>query len=346
VVSAGLTGPFSGTLDGSIQALFNSAGLGTGGTLEFVVVCYAGTGGTGSSQPYQSVFVTVSGGNYTTSATGPVVIATTTTLSAPASTTVGTTITLSASVSAADNTTPAGTVQFEVNGTNLGTPVAVNTGGTAAPATTTTSFPSAGTQSLSAVFSPNSSSYSGSTGTAQVNVQPAGTLTAGTEPVTVTVPQSGTFTITVATGTVALAAASPATTPDETATGTLQDVTVTDTRNFAPGWSVAGQESKFIGSGTASGGSISGDALGWTPTAVGSLQGNATLGGTVAPVGGNTGSTGPGLGTTAATLAQATAGNGIGTNVLSANLLLDIPPTAPAGPYAGGLTITYVESGP
>jgi hypothetical protein len=67
VVSAGLTGPFSGTLDGSIQALFNSAGLGTGGTLEFVVVCYAGIGGTGSSQPYQSEFVTVSGGNYTTS---------------------------------------------------------------------------------------------------------------------------------------------------------------------------------------------------------------------------------------------------------------------------------------
>ena len=347
-VSSGLTGPFSTTLDGSIQALFNTAGLGsTGGTLEFVMECYTGAGGTGTAQPFQSEFVSLNTttGQYSTSATNNLT-ATTTTLTAPTTTTVGATVNLSASVTAADSTTPAGTVQFMVNGTNLGTPVAVNTGGVATPATTTTSFPATGSESLSAVFTPTATTYAGSTGTAQTTVQAAGTQTAGTEPVTVTVPQSGTLTVTVAPGTVALSPATPATTPDETASGTLQNVTVTDSRNFVPGWAVSGQESNFTGSGTAATSTISGNALGWTPTAVGSLAGNAVLGATVAPSGANTGSTGPGLGTTAAVLAQAHAGNGFGTNVLSANLLLDIPSAALAGPYAGNLTVTFVVSNP
>jgi hypothetical protein len=65
----------------------------------------------------------------------------------------------------------------------------------------------------------------------------------------------------------------------------------------------------------------------------------------VAPVGANTGSSGPGLGT-AATLASATPGNGFGTNILTAALLLDIPSSTPPGAYAGNLTITYVTAGP
>jgi hypothetical protein len=44
--------------------------------------------------------------------------------------------------------------------------------------------------------------------------------------------------------------------------------------------------------------------------------------------------------------APATKGNGFGTNVLSADLTLAIPPTTVAGLYAGSLTITYVESSP
>jgi hypothetical protein len=350
VVNSGLTAPFGAgsTLDGTMQQLLNLAGIANGGTVEWAVDCFSGAGGTGSSEFVQSTFVTVptGGGTFTTSGTGPVQVKTTTSLAAPTTTTVGTTITLSASVTAADGTIPAGTVQFVVNGTNLGTPVAVNTGGVAAPATAQTSFPATGSESLSAVFSPTATTYSGSTGTAQTTVQAAGTQTAGSEPVTVTVPQSGTLTVTVAPGTVALTPAAPATTPDETATGTLQNVTVTDSRNFVPGWAVSGQESNFTGSGTAATGTISGNALGWTPTVVGSLAGNALLGAAVAPSGANTASTGPGLGTTAAVLAQAHAGNGFGTNVLSANLLLDIPAAALAGPYAGSLTITYVVSNP
>ncbi|HSR86364.1 MAG TPA: Ig-like domain-containing protein [Streptosporangiaceae bacterium] len=348
VVSAGLTAGFSGQLDFSMQTLASTGGFGSGGTVEFSVGCWSGPGGTGTVHYTQSTFVTIpaGGGSYTTSATGPVITATTTTLTAPTATTTGTTITLSAAVTAADSTTPAGTVQFMVNGSNLGTPVAVNTGGVATPATQQTSFSTTGTQNVSAVFTPTATTYSGSTGTAQINVTQAGSITAGSEPISVTVPQSGALTVTVAPGTVTLSPASPATTPDETATGTLQGVTVSDTRNFVPGWAVSGQESNFTGSGSAAGGSISGNALGWTPTVVGSLTGGALLGGTVAPSGANTGSTGPGLGSTAALLAQAHAGSGLGTNVLSASLLLDIPTTVPAGPYAGSLTITYVTSNP
>jgi hypothetical protein len=65
----------------------------------------------------------------------------------------------------------------------------------------------------------------------------------------------------------------------------------------------------------------------------------ATLGHTVAPVS-------PGLGTTAAALASAAANCGFGTNVMSANLTLDIPLLAAAGPYVSTMTITAVVTGP
>jgi len=147
------------------------------------------------------------------------------------------------------------------------------------------------------------------------------------------VPPSGAFTFTVAPGTVNLAVSG---TPAQ-GTGVLNTVTVSDTRNTFPGWSVSGQESDFAGSGTAAGHTISGNQLGWTPT--GTPAGGATPGPVVAPAS-------PGLGTTAGILAQAHAGNGFGTSTLSANLLLAIPTTAAAGPYAGTLTLTAVTSLP
>jgi len=52
------------------------------------------------------------------------------------------------------------------------------------------------------------------------------------------------------------------------------------------------------------------------------------------------------LGTTAAILASAEEGSGFGTYVLSASVVLDIPPAAAGGPYGGSLTITAVEAGP
>ena len=66
------------------------------------------------------------------------------------------------------------------------------------------------------------------------------------------------------------------------------------------------------------------DQLGWTPTDT-SLAVGAATGDPVAP-----GS--PGLGSTAAVLAQAPAGGGFGTSVLGANLTLAIPATATARP--------------
>jgi hypothetical protein len=110
------------------------------------------------------------------------------------------------------------------------------------------------------------------------------------------------------------------------------------TRNTFPGWSVSGQASDFTGSGTAAGSTISGNLLGWSPTDT-SIAPGATLGGTVVP--GD-----PGLGSTAATLASAHAGSGVGVSVLSATLALAIPVAARPGDYAGSLTVTAVTSLP
>ena len=66
-----------------------------------------------------------------------------------------------------------GTVQFEDNGNNIGSPVTVS-GGTAQ--TQTSSLPS-GTNNLSAVFTPSSGDYAGSTGTASFTITAAPTTT-------------------------------------------------------------------------------------------------------------------------------------------------------------------------
>jgi hypothetical protein len=208
--------------------------------------------------------------------------------------------------------------------------------GTIAPAqpafaaSTTTTF-AARTDALSAVFAPASTSNGGSPGTRSLAVDG----TAGSEAVMVTVPPAGTLTVTVVPGTVTL----QGTGNRLEVTGMLQDVTVTDTRNYVPGWSVSGQESVFIRSRTAGGATIPGDQLGWVPVAVSPLAGGASLGPAVAP-----GTRRHGLGTGSA-LAYADAGSGIGTNTLSASLILDIR-NSRASRYTGILTITYLETGP
>jgi len=184
-----------------------------------------------------------------------------------------------------------------------------------------------GTDTLaSTVPMPPACDQQGSTQCAANSVGPA------SEPVIVAVPATGIFTLTVATGTVTL------TVSGATAIGVLNPITVSDTRNTYPGWSVSGQVSDFTGSGTAAGRTMSGNQLGWMPTGT-SLATGVTLGGTVTP-----GS--PGLGSTAAVLAQAFAGGGVGTSALGANLTLAIPATAAAGPYASTLTVTAVTSLP
>jgi len=322
-----VTAPFGGSLVGSVGALISTGtDVPVGTPDEWVVGCFASTTGTGTPNFVQSIFVTVTaGGTYTTSSTGPVVTATSTSLTAsPTPATAGSPVTLTATEIAADNTHPAGSVQFQANGTNIGSPVAVNASGVA---TTSATFAAAGTESLSAVFTPTPTTYSGSTGNATLTVVPAGALS-GSEPLAVTVPQSGTFTLTVAPGTVNLTATGL------TATGALQPITVSDTRNTFPGWSVTGQAADFTGSGTAAGSTISGNQLGWTPTGTVS---DGTLGGTVGVP--------RGIGSTAAVLASAAVGHGFGTSNLGATLNLIIPASAAAGPYTSTLTVTAIPHG-
>jgi len=220
-------------------------------------------------------------------------------------------------------------VQFEAGGNDIGPPVAVNSAGVA---TLTTSFAAVGAQSLSAVFTPSdTASYISSTGTLLLIVQTAAP-NSGTEVLILPVPASGSFTLTVAPGTVNLTVAGT------NAIGALNPITVSDTRNTYPGWSVSGQAADFTGSGTAAGATISGNQVGWMPTDT-SLATGATLGGTVTPVA-------PGLGTTAATLASAHAGFGFGTSALGANLTLAIPAATEAGAYTSSLTVTAVTTLP
>jgi alpha-tubulin suppressor-like RCC1 family protein len=272
-----------------------------------------------------SLCVAISSGS-----TAPAVATTTTLTASPDPVAVGATVTLTAAVADADGTSPAGSVQFQVGGTGIGSPVAVSGGS----ASITSTFSAAGTEALSATFTPASTKYATSTGELALTVTAAGSSGGGGgEPITVTVPASGTFTVSVAPGTVSLTGAG------SSATGTLEDVTVSDTRTDVPGWSASGQESDFAGAGAGVGSTIPGDQLGWTPAAVGALQGGATLGPVVTPAA-------PGLGSTAAVLALAAAGDGMGTNVLTANVDLLIPDGQQPGMYTGSLTITYVESAP
>jgi hypothetical protein len=246
-------------------------------------------------------------------------------VASPGRATVGGTVTLTATETASRGEHVPGHIQFEVGETDIGTPVAVDASGVA---TTTTTFSAAGTEVLAAQFTPTSTRFANSTGKFLLVVRPVSPAVAGIVPILVTVPRSGWFTVTFDPG------AAQLTPSGSIAHGMLPDVTVTDTRNYYPGWSLSGQASTFTDS--SSGQSVSGKHLGWVPAVVGSLHGGAKLGGAVEPEP-------PGLGSAPASLAYAVAGCGFGTNVLSAKLTLAIPETE-RGRYSGIVTVTYVES--
>jgi hypothetical protein len=250
--------------------------------------------------------------------------------SAPA--TAGEPVTLTATVLAADGTHPAGSVRFEVGGTVVGSPVPVNASGVAI---TTTTFGSSGPESVTAVFMPTRAKYKPSTGTLSLMVS-QGRPESGMIPLAVNVPPTGAFTVTVDTvDTVTL------TVSGSTATAATTSIIVSDTRSAYPGWSVSGQDTTWRGSGTADGSTIPGDQLGWTPTGSDPVPQGVTLGSQVIPAS-------PGLGSAPAVLAfvHSGNGNGYGTATLGASLLLVIPVTQQAGPYAGSLSISVVATNP
>lgn len=114
------------------------------------------------------------------------------------------------------------------------------------------------------------------------------------------------------------------------ATGSIDPITVTDTRGDGAGWSLSGQVSDFSGG-------LSGSYLGWSPKVVtagaGAVAGNVVASGIA---GGN------GL-KDASTLAAAPAGHVAGTAIVGADLDLRLPADTPAGTYAATLTITALS---
>ena len=325
-----VTAPFSGTFNATFNLAAQRFPDIVGATSEIVVQCFSGASGTGTAVAVMDTFVTIdaAGTTYTETNSGPPSSTTTTLTASPNPATVGQTVTLTATVAPSNAT---GSVQFSVGGTAIGTPVTVSGG----VATTTTTFAAAGTEALSAAYTPTGN-FSASSGPLSLPVN-AAPPNSGTIPLAVTVAATGTFTLTVdTTNTVTLAVSG------SNATAATTPIVVSDTRNTFPGWSVSGQDSNWTGSGTAAGATISGNALGWAPTSSTTpLTQGVTLGPVVPP-------NGPGLGTAAAVLASVHAGtgNGFGTTTLGANLTLAIPSGQAAGPYTSGLTITAAATNP
>lgn len=117
--------------------------------------------------------------------------------------------------------------------------------------------------------------------------------------------------------------------------GGLRPVTVTDTRaGTDPGWDASAQVSDF----TSTGGSFGGGFLGWAPEVSSASEGQSVTAGAVVAPGFPTGD---GL-SVPRTLASAQAGGGLGSAVLGAGLVLEIPVDTPAGRYRATLTLTAI----
>lgn len=115
-------------------------------------------------------------------------------------------------------------------------------------------------------------------------------------------------------------------------TGEMPGVTVTDTRNEANGWSVAGQSSELAN--TENNDTVTADHLGWTPNVVDDAENpipGAAVNGTLAG--------GEGL-ATPATLGEANTDNRIGSTELAADLNLEVPVDTEAGSYQGALSVS------
>ncbi|GAA2679043.1 Ig-like domain repeat protein [Actinoplanes palleronii] len=247
-------------------------------------------------------------------------------------------VTLSASVTPA---TTAGKVQFTDGGKDLGAPVTL-AGGTA---TLTTSSLAEGDHGFTARFVPaDATRFAGSeSGSVALTVTP---FKGGSASQTIsTTVESGALTISVANSTPVVLPA-PALTTDAarlTTSGSLNALTVTDTRAGDFGWNVSGQVSDFS---DGSNHSINAANLGWSPKVLDkSASQTVTAGTKVDPADAiASGAAAPaGLGLASArTLAVAGRGAGMGTAHVTADVSLQAPTTTVAGTYTATLTITAI----
>jgi predicted carbohydrate-binding protein with CBM5 and CBM33 domain len=159
----------------------------------------------------------------------------------------------------------------------------------------------------------------------------------GSVDVTATVPRpeqtDGALALSVAGGDLALGAGANAGDRLRFA-GALPTVTVTDSRSDAQagegGWTVSGRARDLVAGAT----TLTADHLGWTPA----LLSDKHCVSAGSPVGTRLGG-GAGL-ASAATLATATAHGRAGATELTADVVLEVPVDAPAGDYAGAITLS------
>lgn len=369
--------PVSGTSDGSLTAINPAAGApmtGTwnvalstiiaahsnlmGSTAEVVVLCDSAPSlGVGTTKYEQDTYITISadGSTFTETNTipsGPVTPTINITASSPAY--AGQNITLTATLTASANGTPQGTIDFQLQGTgtditggqapNAANPATLSAGGVAN--FTTNSFVAAQTYQVVAVFTT-------SDGTKWITTTSAPfALAVTTAPqfggqlqLATTVPSSGAFSITVDTTDIFNLTVSGNVATDGPGGTTPNAVVVVDQRNNYPGWAVSGQANPWTGTAgsSAAGGTIPADNLGFAPTVSGGS------GGDVAGTAVTAGTTTNGLGDIPAVWAFAHQGiqggvNGFGTSNLNAVFTLNIPTTAPAGPYTSSFSVTGVNT--
>jgi len=245
-------------------------------------------------------------------------------------------------VSLTATVTPAGadgTVQFvdTADGidTPVGTPVAVGADGTAG--LTTTTLPS-GRHTLGAVFTPTSTSaydISASPGVAY-EVTALSTGATGENITTTVLP--GALVVSVANSQVVLPSPVLNAAGDlMTTSGSLNPITLTDTRAGNPGWTISCQVGDFSDGAT---GRINGQDLGLAPKVLDlSAAQNATAGGVVAPAAVEAADTGQAGLKTARTLVT---GQGLGTAHFGGALTLNVPTDTAPGTYTTTLTITAI----
>lgn len=360
--NAAFSGSFQGTLLNEIAGDNITAGV----QFEIAVECFSDSLATQGGTYVNSTFGTINAdGSFAFNQTfvGPAQSVNLTLTANPNPATSGQQVTLTATASVAG---ALGTVTFENNGTSLGTgslsggtPSTASLIITAPTETATTNVP------LTAVLtSPGTGFSAGTAGSLSLPVQPPPvnpTTASGTIPLAVTVPLSGTFTLTVNTTTWVVLNVNTAGT---TGTAATTPIVVTDTYNSYPGWTVTGEATQWTGVTNpaaevpagypaatdipADHGSqhIAADQLGWTPTNTGTLPTGVTLGSTIAPA-----TAAPnGLGDAFQTLAHGAPGVGSFTGAsgvtLGANLTLAIPSGQEEGPYAAFLNIDAVSGTP